>query len=175
MEKSDNYIHIWNYASYMDLCSYQCLINIFKTHFFCCLKQLAKNKRVQDKLRDEVNKNCDENGQVSFDKLQDMTYLDQVFYETLRMHPALVTSSRMCSEDVDLEYDGKKVTVEKGINVYVPILEVHYDPENYLEPNKFHPERFDDGAMKGYLDRCVLIPFGGGPRYGIFSGVFSIF
>lgn len=104
-----------------------------------------------------------------------MPYLDQVFHEALRMHPALVTSSRLCSEDVDLEYDGKKVRVEKGMNVFIPYLSVHYDPENFLEPNKFHPERFDDGAMKDYLDRCVLMPFGGGPRYdSVFLKFFSI-
>ncbi|CAG9805402.1 unnamed protein product [Chironomus riparius] len=128
------------------------------------LYELANNKRVQDKLRNEINNNRDENGQLSFEKLQEMSYLDQVFHEALRMHPPLVTSSKMCSENVDLEYDGKKVTVEKGINVYIPILEVHYDPENFLEPKKFHPERFDDGAMKDYVDRCVFMPFGGGPR-----------
>ena len=93
-----------------------------------------------------------------------MSYLDQVFHEALRMHPPLVTSSRLCSENVELEFDGKKVTVEKGMSVFIPYLCVHYDPENFLEPKKFHPERFDDGAMKDYLDRCVLMPFGGGPR-----------
>ena len=142
-----------------------CYQFISKTYFFHSFKQLAKNKRVQDKLRDEITNNRDENGLVNFDKLQEMSYLDQVFHETLRMHPPLVTSSRMCSENVDLEYDGKKVTVEKGINIYIPILEVHYDADNFLEPNNFHPERFDDGAMKGYMDRCVFMPFGGGPRY----------
>ncbi|CAG9805403.1 unnamed protein product [Chironomus riparius] len=128
------------------------------------LYELGKSKRVQDKLREEIKNNANKNGQISFEKLQEMSYLDQVFHEALRMHPPLVTSSRLCSEDVDLEYDGKKVTVEKGMSVFIPYLSVHYDPENFLEPKNFHPERFDDGAMKDYLDRCVLMPFGGGPR-----------
>ncbi|XP_070494179.1 probable cytochrome P450 28a5 [Chironomus tepperi] len=128
------------------------------------LYEIAKNKRVQAKLREEVRSNLDKNGQISFEKLQEMTYLDQVFHEALRMHPPLMITSRLCSEDVELEYDGKKVTVEKGMNVFIPYLWVHYDPENFLEPTNFHPERFDDGALKDYLDRCVLMPFGGGPR-----------
>lgn len=95
-----------------------------------------------------------------------MPYLEQVFYEALRLHPALVASSRQCSEDVDLEFEGKRVSVEKNLNIYIPILQVHYDPEYYVEPTKFHPERFDDGAVKEYFDRCVFMPFGGGPRQG---------
>ena len=106
----------------------------------------------------------DKDGQISFEKLQEMTYLDQVFHEALRMHPPLPISSRLCSETVDLEHDGKKVTVEKGMNIYIPYLCVHYDSEYFLEPKTFQPERFDDGAMKDYLDRCVFMPFGGGPR-----------
>ena len=127
-------------------------------------KQLAKNKRVQDKLRDEVNKHCDSNGQINFETLNEMSYLDQVFHEALRLHPPATVLSKLCTETADLEYDGKKVTVEKGISVYIPILQIHYDSEYFLEPTKFHPERFDDGAMKDYLDRCVFIPFGAGPR-----------
>lgn len=126
--------------------------------------QLAKNKRVQDKLRDEVNKHFDKNEQINFETLSDIAYLDQVFYEALRLHPPAVTTTKICTEPAELEFDGKKASIEKGINVYIPILQVHYDPDYYVEPLKFHPERFDDGALKDYLDRCVLMPFGAGPR-----------
>lgn len=125
---------------------------------------MAKTKRVQDKLREEVNKHSDENGQISYDTLNEMSYLDQVFHESLRMHPPAVVTSRLCSEKVDLEYDGRKVTVDKDISVFIPIHQLHYDPEIYLEPTKFYPERFDDGQMKIYRDRCTFIPFGDGPR-----------
>ena len=38
--------------------------------------------------------------------------------------------------------------------------------EFYPNPETFIPERFDpeNGGVKSFLDRCVLIPFGGGPR-----------
>ncbi|KAL7036965.1 hypothetical protein ACKWTF_009018 [Chironomus riparius] len=128
------------------------------------LYELAKNKRVQDKLRVEVNKHCDDNGLLNFETLNDIAYLDQVFHEALRLHPPALLTSRMCTETVDLEHDGKKVTVEKEKNVFIPIMQIHYDSEYYLEPKSFQPERFDDGAMKDYLDRCVFLPFGAGPR-----------
>ncbi|CAG9805404.1 unnamed protein product [Chironomus riparius] len=128
------------------------------------LYEIGKSKRVQDKLRDEVNNHWDNNGQINFETLSELTYLDQVFHEALRLHPPAVMTSKMCSETTDLEYDGKKVTVEKGLSVYIPIYSLHYDSQHFLEPKKFHPERFDDGAMKDYLDRCVFLPFGAGPR-----------
>ncbi|KAL7036967.1 hypothetical protein ACKWTF_009020 [Chironomus riparius] len=128
------------------------------------LYELAKNKRVQDKLRDEVKKHCDDNGLLNFETLNDILYLDQVFHEAIRLHPPVAMISRMCSEAVDLEHDGKKVSVEKGINVFIPLMQIHYDSQYFLEPTSFQPERFDDGAMKDYLDRCVFMPFGAGPR-----------
>jgi len=137
---------------------------ILKLIFFCYQNQLGKNKRVQDKLRDEVNKHWNNNNQINFETLNELSYLDQVFHEALRMHPPATILSKACTETADLEFDGKKVTVEKGLSVYIPVYSIHYDSDYFLEPKSFHPERFDDGAMKDYLDRCVFMPFGAGPR-----------
>jgi cytochrome P450 len=66
----------------------------------------------------------------------------------------------VCNEDTELSFEGKSVLVEKGIHVNIPILSLHYDPEYYLEPTQFYPERFDDGSIKTYRDRGVFLPFG---------------
>lgn len=119
---------------------------------------------MQDKLRLEVDKYFDENGKINFEDLSEISYLDYVFHEALRMHPPAVVSSRVCSEETVLEYDDKKVTIPAGMNVYVPLQSIHYDSEYYLEPETFYPERFEDGGLKSYRDRCVFFPFGEGPR-----------
>lgn len=38
--------------------------------------------------------------------------------------------------------------------------------EYYPNPESFYPERFnpDNGGVKAFRDRCLLIPFGDGPR-----------
>ena len=81
------------------------------------------------------------------------------------MHPPGTFTARECNEPIEIEgVKGKKFLIEKKLAIYIPILEVHYDPENYEDPEKFNPERFDDGGIKDYKDKCLFLPFGDGPR-----------
>lgn len=89
------------------------------------------------------------------------------FSESLRMHSPALMTGRECTEEILLEADdGQKVLIEKGINVYIPINQYHYDPEYYTDPDKFYPERFDpeNGGVKAFKDRGVYLAFGDGPR-----------
>lgn len=115
-----------------------------------------------------------------------MTYLDQIAYgslkfeikiakffihvlqETLRMHPPFTAMSKECTEEIELEYlKGKVVTIEKGMNVYIPIHQYQNDAEYFPKPNEFIPERFsvENGSEKAYRDRGVFLPFGDGSRF----------
>jgi cytochrome P450 family 6 len=42
------------------------------------LYELALNQEVQDRLRQEVRENCDENGDFTYEALHKMKYLDMV-------------------------------------------------------------------------------------------------
>ena len=127
---------------------------------------MGRNKHVQDKLRVEIDKNCDSKGKINFETINELPYLDQVWNETLRMHSPATFTSRTCTESVTLEFDGQKASLEEGINVYIPIQQLHYDPEFYEEPETFKPERFDpeNGGVKAFKDKGVFLPFGDGPR-----------
>jgi len=119
---------------------------------------------VQDKLREEFSAFGDE---INYEKLMDLPYLDQVMYESLRMHPPLTFGTRECSESVELEVTkDHKVLIEKGLNVIIPIVSVQRDADNFHEPDEFNPERFDEsnGGMKAFREDLSLIPFGDGPR-----------
>ncbi|CAG9806372.1 unnamed protein product [Chironomus riparius] len=132
------------------------------------LYELADNKKAQGKLRKEINdKIIDENGKIIFDKMLDSEYLNQVFYESLRLHEPIGIYNRQCNEETVLDCgNGKRYKVEKGMSVNIPIHSIHRDPDYYLNPNEFIPERFDpeNGGPKAFEDRGVLLPFGDGPR-----------
>lgn len=126
--------------------------------------QIAKNDRIQEKLRDEVTRHCNKEGKISFDSLQEMDYLEKVFYESLRLHPPMTSIARICNETIGIDSDGKRLIVEEGIRVIIPIKSIHHDSEIFMEPQKFHPERFDY-TLKSNIEECLLLPFGeGSPR-----------
>lgn len=124
------------------------------------LYELGKDKRVQDKLRDEI-KNCKD---FSFDALDKLPYLEQVIYEALRLNPPLHLLSRLCTEPIELTIDnGKVVKIDVNEGVNIPIYYIHHDSEYYENPQTFYPERFDNG-VKSFIDQGVLLPFSIGPR-----------
>lgn len=130
------------------------------------LYELSINMNVQEKLRNEIVNACDENQEISIENLLNLPYLDQVFYEVLRLHPPLVYTSRVCNDDIELKFENEKQLIVKGTNIWIPIYSIHRDPEYFENPNEFHPERFDEefGGVKAFRDKSVLIPFGDGSR-----------
>jgi cytochrome P450 len=59
--------------------------------------ELAKNPEIQQKLRDELKAA----GNLDYDSLQKLPYLDAVIKEGLRLHPASPQTERVClTEDV---------------------------------------------------------------------------
>ncbi|XP_049816077.1 cytochrome P450 6k1-like [Schistocerca nitens] len=126
------------------------------------LYELALNPDVQKRLHEEVDATLKENaGQLTYEAISEMKYLDKVIAETLRKHPPAGLVDRKCVQDVNLP-DGGPV-IEKGTPVFIPIYALHHDPEYYPEPQRFDPERFSE-EQKAARHPYVYIPFGDGPR-----------
>lgn len=129
--------------------------------------ELAKTPNVQQKLRDELLSIRNKDGGFDYDQVTDLKYLEQVIYETLRLHPILAVHIRQCNADFNVDLaNGEKLTIAKGMNVSLPIYNISRDEEYYDQPEEFNPDRFNDenGGIKLYRDKCVLFPFGDGPR-----------
>lgn len=128
--------------------------------------ELALNPDIQQKMYDEirtVNKSL-VGQQWTFDALAQLKYLDRVIHETLRKYPATPITMRKCTKDTELDLgDGKKVKIESGISIWIPISSVHMDPKNFEDPMKFDPERFNE-VNKPKIKTGSYIPFGVGPR-----------
>lgn len=128
---------------------------------FACY-ELSMNPHIQDKLRAEVNQVLDKyEGECTYEALQEMTYLEMVLNETLRMHPPVARVDRHCTMDYTIPLTN--VSIKAGESVNVPIMGLHYDPEFYPNPYKFDPERFSP-EEKSKRSPYVFLPFGAGPR-----------
>ncbi|XP_065369654.1 cytochrome P450 6g1-like [Calliphora vicina] len=133
------------------------------------LFEMAKDPQVQQKLRQEILQAFTQGqGEISYDSLNKMEYLQMVIDEVLRLYPVLpILDRRYCkaanrSLEFSLEpyYDYK---LPDGMPVYISVFGLHYDPKYWPNPTKFDPERFSP-ANKKLLNPLTYLPFGDGPH-----------
>nr|AIW79992.1 cytochrome P450 CYP6FU1 [Nilaparvata lugens] len=123
--------------------------------------ELAANKEMQTTLRDEVLRVLEKyDDKMSFEALQEMTYLEKIVAEANRKYPILMVIFRKCEKAYRLPDGG---LIEPGINVMIPSSAIHYDPKFYPDPEKFDPERFSE-ENKSQRHQGSYLPFGIGPR-----------
>ncbi|VVC43814.1 Hypothetical protein CINCED_3A007845 [Cinara cedri] len=128
---------------------------------FTCY-ELAINQEIQIKLREEICSILDRyNGKCTYEAMQEMTFLDMVLGETLRMHPPVAQLERVCTQDYMIP--DSNLILQKGTAVQIPVIGLHYDPEYYPDPYKFDPNRFS-AEEKASRHHYVYLPFGTGPR-----------
>ncbi|CAB0035755.1 unnamed protein product [Trichogramma brassicae] len=128
--------------------------------------ELARNPDIQEKARAEVDEYIATNGDLTYDGIKDLKYLDMVVNETLRLYPPTPLTDRTCLNAITLPphregFEGTKVP--QGTKVVIPIYAIQRDPENHPDPERFDPERFNDERKHGITDYNFL-PFGAGPR-----------
>ncbi|PSN52374.1 hypothetical protein C0J52_06738 [Blattella germanica] len=128
---------------------------------FTCY-MIATHPEVHQKLQDEVDRTYEENGEFTYEAVNNMKYLDMVVSETLRIYPPGGAVDRICTQKYTLQADTPLEFVP-GDNLFIPIFGLHRDPKYYPEPEKFDPERFND-ENKHKINPFTYLPFGVGPR-----------
>ncbi|XP_012250706.2 cytochrome P450 9e2-like [Athalia rosae] len=129
--------------------------------------EVAVNPEVHEKLQaevDEVLEKC--GGDVTYEALHAMSYLDNVVNETLRLHAPAPMVDRLCSQPFELppaQPGLKPFLVEPGMILWLPIDAIQRDPKYWEDPEKFDPDRFGE-KRKSNFDPATFIPFGIGPR-----------
>ncbi|XP_018365068.1 PREDICTED: cytochrome P450 9e2-like [Trachymyrmex cornetzi] len=127
--------------------------------------EIAANPDVQTKLQQEVDNILKEsNGEVSYEAINRLEYLNAVISEALRLYPPFPILERICEKAYELPSalpDEKPVILKKGMTVWVPAFAIQRDEKYYDNPEKFDPERFVNNKMH---DSSCYIPFGLGPR-----------
>ncbi|KAF8159576.1 cytochrome P450 [Crassisporium funariophilum] len=117
------------------------------------LHVLANDTTAQDRLRREVVEARNQQGDLPYDELVALPYLDAVIRETLRLYPPVSFSIRTAKEDVILPFsvpikgvDGRdlqEVVVPKGTNVMISILAANRNREIWgPDAYEWKPERW---------------------------------
>ncbi|XP_014488275.1 PREDICTED: cytochrome P450 9e2-like [Dinoponera quadriceps] len=129
--------------------------------------ELAVNSDIQDRLFEEVERHFAEGaGEISYESVSKMTYMDMVVSETLRKYPPEIFIDRICVKNYKLppaKPGCKSVIVESNSMIWVSVYALHNDPKYFPNPSKFDPERFSD-ENKDNIMPYTYMPFGLGPR-----------
>jgi cytochrome P450 len=113
---------------------------------------LTQNPSWQDQLNQEVQ----QIPSLTYDTMTDLALAENVFKESIRLFPPLVTTPRMFNKDIELNGFQIPAGTRTGINIY----STHRDEQYWNNPNEFDPLRFERKEDKKHPYQ--FIPFGGG-------------
>jgi cytochrome P450 len=103
----------------------------------------------------------------TYQDIGQLSYLDCVIKETLRLYPPIHLGSRIAATDIHFQ----EYTFPAGTRVMYSIYLTHRRPEDWPEPQRFDPERFAPEQRKRQTPYS-FVPFGAGPR-NCLGGVFA--
>ncbi|XP_076351938.1 cytochrome P450 3A19-like isoform X2 [Tachypleus tridentatus] len=126
----------------------------FTTHI------LVNRQDVQEKIREEINDVIGQDGVLDYNTVNKLQYLDQVFSESLRLYPPIITFINRVSDE---DYQLGDFKIPKDTTIQVPVWYFHHDPEIWSEPYEFKPERFLPENKKD-IHPMAYQAFGSGPR-----------
>ncbi|KAK8300160.1 hypothetical protein V6Z12_D05G369300 [Gossypium hirsutum] len=125
------------------------------------MSEMIKNPRVMTKAQAEVRQVFEGKGNVNETGVHQLKYLKCVIKETLRLHPVVPLlipreSSKNCV------VNGFEIPAKT--RVIVNAWAIGRDPNHWVEPEKFEPERFVNSSVDFMGTNFELIPFGAGRR-----------
>ncbi|XP_059062686.1 probable cytochrome P450 6a18, partial [Achroia grisella] len=123
---------------------------------------LAYHPEEQTKVQEDIDRVLARyDNKLCYDAVKEMIYLEMALKEGMRMFPSVGFISRQCARDYTFEELG--FTIDKGINVMIPVQALHMDPKYWDNPEEFRPERFHpDSEIR--INNDIYLPFGSGPR-----------
>ncbi|XP_065349717.1 probable cytochrome P450 6a14 isoform X1 [Cloeon dipterum] len=126
------------------------------------MMEIARNPEVQQKARDNIEEVLKRHGgELTYQAIQEMTYLDNILQEALRMYPPFANLTRVCTKNYNIPRT--KVFLEKGTLLVIPNRAIQNDPEHFEDPQKFNPDRFNDDCVDKN-NKSMFLAFGDGPR-----------
>ena len=139
--------------------------------------ELAYHPEVYARLRSEVLRTLQADGQLTYANLKGLKYLQQCINETLRLYPIVPLNGRTALVDTTLPHGGgkdgqevrplqhtlirKSIFVPKGtLCLYSPLILQRREDLFGPTVNEFDPDRWESWTPAPW----TYIPFNGGPR-----------
>ncbi|TDD85958.1 cytochrome P450 [Saccharopolyspora karakumensis] len=122
------------------------------------LIELLRNPGVRDGVVSELDELYSDGSEVSFRSLRAIPRLEGAIKEALRLHPPLILLLRVAQDDFEVR--GQRI--ERGDFVAATPAISNRIPEDFPEPDSFHPERYAEPRQEDLVNRWTWIPFGAG-------------
>ncbi|XP_070497145.1 cytochrome P450 6d3-like [Chironomus tepperi] len=123
--------------------------------------ELARNDELMARAKADIEETLKRHdGQITYESIKVMSFIDRCVNETLRKYPALPIFNRECTKDYkipDMDF-----VIKKGTAVIISILGVSRDDNIFPNALSFDPDRFLSDRMD--YDTDMFMPFGLGPR-----------
>ncbi|KAK7364774.1 hypothetical protein VNO80_13516 [Phaseolus coccineus] len=117
---------------------------------------LLNHPEVMNKAKKEIDTHVGSNRLVDESDMSKLSYLQNIFHETIRLHPAApLWSQHLASEDCTIG----GYNLPKGTILLVNAWAIHHDPNLWSDPTQFKPERFEKEN-----EASSLLSFGLGRR-----------
>ena len=125
------------------------------------LFELTKNIELMKRARDDIKSTMEKyDGELTYESIMDMKFIDLCVKETLRKYPILAMLNRECTKDYNIP--GSSIVIEKGTSIVISVMGLHRNKDFFPRPEVYDPDRFTD--EKRACDEEVYMPFGLGPR-----------
>ncbi|XP_035726462.1 cytochrome P450 6k1-like [Vespa mandarinia] len=121
------------------------------------LYELASHPEYEERLYNEI-KSIIKDDEITIEALNEMTFLDAVLEETLRLYPPLPVIDRNTLRDYKLP--GTDLTIKKDTPVYISLNGINTDSKYFSNPIQFNPLREKDEKYNS----TGCLAFGIGPR-----------
>nr|WNT44077.1 CYP82N13 [Corydalis yanhusuo] len=123
---------------------------------------LMNHRHVLKKAQEEIDQHVGKERQVEDSDLKNLVYLNAIVKETMRMYPLGTLLERETKEDCEVG----GFHVKGGTRLLVNVWKLQRDPNVWIDPTEFKPERFlaENANIDVGGQHFELLPFGAGRR-----------
>lgn len=124
------------------------------------LYELTQDDNLMVRAKEDIERTLKKhNGQLTYESIMEMHFIDLCVKETLRKYPFPILN-RECTKEYRIP--GTETIIKKGTPVIISVLGIHRDEQYFPEPEKYDPDRFT--TEKHAFNEDMYMPFGLGPR-----------